>query len=308
MRKGNKNAGRQEHKRSPSDAAVELKKRSWHPILASDVKDHALAVVSEIVAALPDPSSAGIADPSLSRGDAGLAVLCAYLARAGLDDGENAMQFLAQAVNAVSSQTMNSSLYRGFTGIAWAVAHLQEQLVDSESDPNEAIDEALKAYLDQSPWPNDYDLINGLVGMGVYGMERCPRASAIACLERIVERLDETAESSADDVTWSTRPHLLPERQREQCPDGYYNLGLAHGVPGVIAFLGELCAAGVALEKAKPLLTAQCGGSCGTDGQPPPFLAFRPGWDLTLSEAIAGWHGVTAMPESRHRCCWLRVA
>src|SRR5262249_26014505 len=37
-------------------------------------------------------------------------------------------------------------------------------------------------------------------------------------------------------------------------PTGYYNLGLAHGVPGVIALLGLACADGMDLRKVRPLL------------------------------------------------------
>src|SRR6266498_2865375 len=240
--------------KKPSNPAIGLERPSWRPILTGEIKERALATVGEIVAALPNPLSAEISDASLSGGSAGLAVLCAYLSRAGLDDDENAAQFLAHAVNSVSAQQMGPSLYGGFTGIAWTAAHLQEQLLDPEDDPNEAIDEALKAYLVQSPWQDDYDLIIGLVGIGVYAIERLPRASAVECLERVVDRLDEIAEHSVNGVTWLTRPDLLPEWQRALCPDGYYNLGLAHGVPGVIALLGQICAAGVALQKARPLL------------------------------------------------------
>ena len=240
--------------KKPSNPAIGLERPSWRPVLTGGIKERALATVGEIVAALPDPSATEISDVSLSDGTAGLAVLCAYLSRAGLDDDENAAQFLAHAVNSVSAQQMGPSLYGGFTGIAWTAAHLQEQLLDPEDDLNEAIDEALKPYLDQSPWQDDYDLIVGLVGIGVYAIERLPRESSIECLERVVDRLDEIAERNVNGVTWLTRPDLLPEWQRALCPDGYYNLGLAHGVPGVIALLGQVCAAGVALEKARPLL------------------------------------------------------
>jgi hypothetical protein len=37
----------------------------------------------------------------------------------------------------------------------------------------------------------------------------------------------------------------LPDWQREQCPNGYYNLGVAHGIPGIIHFLSEVSSAGV---------------------------------------------------------------
>jgi len=227
----------------------------WQPILEGASQKHALTTVHEIIAALPEPS-AEMQDASLAGGAAGLAILCAYLAQAGLDTDENATQFLEQALQAVSTQPMQPSLYGGFTGIAWTAQHLHEQLLETDDeDPNEAIDEALVDYLRRSPWENDYDLISGLVGIGVYALERKHASDeAIKCLEQIVARLDETAERNADGVTWLTRPHLLPEQQREQCPDGYYNLGLAHGVPGIVALLGGVCAAGVATEKARPIL------------------------------------------------------
>jgi hypothetical protein len=41
--------------------------------------------------------------------------------------------------------------------------------------------------------------------------------------------------------------------QRRRHPEGYYNLGLAHGVPGVLALLGAACAAGIRKETARPL-------------------------------------------------------
>jgi hypothetical protein len=151
---------------------------------------------------------------------------------------------------------MDASLYGGFTGIGWTMAHLREQLVDADDeDPNVAIDEVLLAYLDRSPWTVEYDLISGLVGLGVYALERLPRASARECLERIVQRLTDLAERHADGgITWPTPPELLPSHQREKCPNGYYNLGLAHGVPGVIAFLGQVCVARIGGEKARALL------------------------------------------------------
>jgi lantibiotic biosynthesis protein len=233
-------------------------KQSWHPLLNGLQRQRALSVIKEIIAALPElpePASAELTDASLASGAAGLATLCAYLSRAGFDYDENAAEFLSHAINAISTSPMGVSFYGGFTGIAWATEHLHEQLLEADGeDANEAIDEALIAYLDRSPWDDDFDLVSGLVGIGVYALERLPRASAVECLSLIVDRLDETAERRADGLTWLTRPHLLPERQRKQCPDGYYNLGLAHGVPGVVALLGQICAAGMGVDKARPLL------------------------------------------------------
>lgn len=50
-------------------------------------------------------------------------------------------------------------------------------------------------------------------------------------------------------MTWWTNPAWLIPETREKCPRGYYNLGLAHGVPGVIGLLGRACAPGVAVSR-----------------------------------------------------------
>jgi lantibiotic biosynthesis protein len=56
-------------------------------------------------------------------------------------------------------------------------------------------------------------------------------------------------------ITWFTPPERLLSRNRKQSPFGYYNLGVAHGVPGVIALLAGACRAGIRPEVAHPLLT-----------------------------------------------------
>src|SRR6185295_13681374 len=101
--------------KEPADPAITLEQK-WRPILTGELKERALTTVEEIVAALPDPSSVDISNVSLSGGSAGLAILCAYLSRAGLDNDDNAVEFLAHAMNALSSQPMGPSLYSGFTG------------------------------------------------------------------------------------------------------------------------------------------------------------------------------------------------
>jgi hypothetical protein len=99
-------------------------------------------------------------------------------------------------------------------------------------------------HLALSPWPGDYDLISGLVGFGVYALDRLPRPLAAACLERVVERLDELAQRDGDRVSWHTPARLLPEWQRKIAPGGYHNLGLAHGMAGVVGLLGAAAGAG----------------------------------------------------------------
>jgi hypothetical protein len=239
---------------------------AWKTLLTGDLGEQARQAVRAIARALVIPPRAAapgdnaeqyaVERACLGGGQAGLAVLYVYLGRAGLVSGaaERALSFLNEAVDAVATVTMSAGLYRGFVGIAWAAEHLNKLLTSGADNPTEAVDEALPEYLDQSPWRNDYDLINGLVGVGVYALERLPRPVAAAYLERVIDRLAERAEWSRGGITWHTPSELLISEQRAQYPKGFYNLGLAHGAPGVIALLGAACSAGVALAKARPLL------------------------------------------------------
>jgi hypothetical protein len=230
---------------------------AWQPLLNGAVKKRARESVQEILGDLPPSRPNSADDPSLAGGAAGLAVLHGYLAQAGdgTDSAAAAVHWLRCATAAVTDHPTEASLYSGLTGVGWALAQLQGRLpgLDSEADAAE-IDEAVLEHLDRSPWADDYDLISGLVGFGVYALERLPRPAARACLEQVIDRLAKTAEHRPEGITWWTNPAWLPAETREKVPQGYYNLGLAHGVPGVIALLGQGCAAGVAAATARPLL------------------------------------------------------
>ena len=224
--------------------------RRWHQLLSGATRAQAIAAIEEIGA---QARASRETEPSLAGGTAGLAVFHAYLAeaRGNEADRQAAIHFLDQAMDAVAFTRMEPSLYSGFTGVAWAVPHLARRLGETNlEDASASVDDALLQLLRQSPWQRDYDLINGLVGFGVYALERLPRPAAAASLELIVDRLDEIAERDSAGATWFTPPELIPEEARQ----GHYNLGLAHGVPGVIALLGAVCAAGVATTKARALL------------------------------------------------------
>jgi hypothetical protein len=180
--------------------------------------------------------------------------------------------------------------------------HLQKGPL--EEDPNEDIDAALEGYMNQGPWRGDYDLIAGLVGYGLYGLDRSERPAGRRLLQRIIALLDETKTELAPGFTWHTSPDLLPTWQRDLSPQGYYNLGLAHGVPAVIALLGQACAAGVDASRALPLLegavawllaqkqpegSGSCFGTMVSVGQEPVVTSSRIAWcygDLGLAVAL----------------------
>lgn len=244
----------------------------WHPLLAGDLAAQAWEAVEAVSLALPraagwlpmpmSPEAETAWKASLAAGDAGYALLYAYLAldqhAAGVDfedHVETALALLDRSSEAVAAVPMSDSLFTGFPGIAWVTEHLEGRLFESEEESNLGVDEALLDALSQSPWPGEYDLINGLVGLGIYALEGLPRPTAAACLEQVVDRLAEQAERSrAAGTSWFSPPETLPSYQREMFPEGLYNFGMSHGIPGIIALLGAACQAGVAVATAAPLL------------------------------------------------------
>jgi hypothetical protein len=74
----------------------------------------------------------------------------------------------------------------------------------------------------------------------VYFLERIAHAPAPAArdgLARVVAHLDAAATWTEHGATWHTAPALLPPFLAAEWPDGFFDVGLAHGAPGMIAML-----------------------------------------------------------------------
>jgi lantibiotic modifying enzyme len=229
----------------------------WRLLLDGASQKQALEAVGEIAAHLHTPAALAIPSADLAGGSAGLAILFGYLAKAQPGQGHEttAGRLLEEVITATAQAPLDASLYAGLAGVGWAAEHLRQQFPEvGTEDINEEVDETLGEHLAVSPWTDDYDLISGLVGLGVYALERLAEPAAIAILERVIDHLAATAERRPDGITWWTNPAWLLPDLRPRWPQGYYNLGLAHGVPGVVALLGSACAAGVAVATARPLL------------------------------------------------------
>jgi hypothetical protein len=198
-------------------------------------------------------------------------LLFGYLACA-LDDAmwrSRAIDSLNGAIDDVETLRRNLSLFGGLSGLGWVAEHISSLLGEPSefSNPGDAeasagdidvrqyIDSILLRNLRYDPWQASYDLIGGLVGFGVYLFERLPCSSGVAeGFLLILKHLETLSESTPDGITWHTDTKFLPEEQRRRTPSGYYNLGVAHGVPGVIHFLSQLATARIEERRARALL------------------------------------------------------
>jgi len=213
----------------------------WRPIISGETHREAWTVIEEIERSLAERLASDPAlssNPTLAAGTAGLALFYAYLdaTRPGSDAGDRALECLGQSIDRLGRANIGPSLYSGFAGVGWTIEHLRGDFFDGDDDLTDPIDGALEDLL-ESPGQEPYELIRGVAGYGMYLLERLPHPTATALLVRVIDHLEATAERSEAGCAWFTPAAWQLERQREIMPDGCYNLGVAHGIPGVLGFL-----------------------------------------------------------------------
>jgi lantibiotic modifying enzyme len=227
---------------------------AWTPILEAGMARRALDVARELVDHLAGDIARSDCGPSLAAGWAGIAILFAYADQAFTGHyADLASECLERAGAQVAASPMTPGLFSGFSGVAWATEHLRGRILDGTDDPNADIDEALEQLLTVAPAEaEDYELTRGLVGLGVYALSRPPAAKGAALAARILHLLEQQSERQEPGITWWTPPHRGPLTQ--DAPQGLYDLGVAHGVAGVIALHARAIQAGHAGGRARDVL------------------------------------------------------
>jgi hypothetical protein len=207
---------------------------SWTPLLEGNLAAEALSAVRDIAAAVAVDPLAPAADRTVFWAYAAPVLETPYANTAydvALDD------LIAQ----LQSGAPHTALYdSGLAGLGWTLTHIldgDESLV--------VLDEALVEIVRAERATGGYDLAQGLTGIGVYFLERLVTGGGDAAregLELVVDALARCATVTDDGITWLTTPEIGPRSFREVYPDGFYDLGLAHGTAGVAAFLGRAAA------------------------------------------------------------------
>jgi hypothetical protein len=135
---------------------------------------------------------------------------------------------------ALTGRPSPRGLYSGSLGVAWAVEHL----VRPGGRELDVTDRAVLQELTVTPDAHcDLDLISGVIGLGVYGLERAPGARASECLEAVLSRIESAARRNPP---FSSYVPSDASGSAAQPLHGYLDLGLAHGLAGTIALLALL--------------------------------------------------------------------
>jgi hypothetical protein len=207
---------------------------------------HARATLADLSATYLRLRTARQTDISLGGGLAGLALVNAALEPLFPRRGHaaRAEEALARAFAHLSRKAFVPGLYRGLAGLGWVTSRLVAHGAGEDDDPCAVFDDAIGGLLEKTSWTDPFDVVHGLAGFGVYALERLPSAPKPAkrLLARVVSHLGRTARRRRPGIAWWSDPAWNPVRRRQT---GEYNLGLAHGGPGVIALLGRVVAADV---------------------------------------------------------------
>jgi lantibiotic modifying enzyme len=233
-----------------------MRKTEWTAILSGPGADAAWDAIREIAGALrsrelsyPMGSGTGFA-----CGAAGVALFFHALAleRPGGGFESEVARFIEIAS---SSDDPRPVLFNGVPGVAWAIDRIAGPW-DGEPDANDDLDATIGAALES--WPRaELDLVAGVVGLGVYSLGRLPRALAHRNVARVVRVLAEAGERDDDGVTWRAQPSPTGDDPGGGAGAGsevIVDLGMAHGVAGIVAFLAQAYAAGVEPRETRGLL------------------------------------------------------
>lgn len=219
-----------------------------------DYKDDINAVLENISRELDD-FTANDNNAGLLGGYTGCALFYAYYYQlTSRDEHLDKVLFIIQkSIQALSEQPLNGSFCSGVAGVAWCVQHLTQMGFIEEDDVEDAfgeIDLMVAAFMEESMLAGKNDFLHEGLGTALYFLER-PLSVAKPILERLVGYLEQSAHRFPAGITWKD----MFSSQSEQYPNkDLYNLGLAHGVPAIIAILGRIYEKGIARDRVLPLL------------------------------------------------------
>jgi lantibiotic biosynthesis protein len=158
-----------------------------------------------------------------------------------------------------ASELHDFDLYQGLAGVGWLLHHFKTLDTSNElqlaPDCCADVDDILIELAGSPGWQHHYDLISGLVGIGVYALSHPDLGVGARLFGCVIDRLVETSESDQCGTSWRTPTRLLPSvDERMRYPNGNFNLGIAHGIPGVIALLGKGLSKGYDTDRCASLL------------------------------------------------------
>ena len=173
----------------------------------------------------------------LHAGKSGVALFFAYYARFTDEEKylDQSMTIISECMASLENGLDMYSLCGGLAGLAWTISHLsKEAFFEVNLEENLAyIDEFLEKQAVEDILQNQYDFLHSGLGVGVYFLERYPDKRSADALTNIVNALETVM---VEDEGWKTWEDHFSHERGDRC----FNLGFAHGMPSIVAFLAQL--------------------------------------------------------------------
>jgi hypothetical protein len=187
--------------------------------------------------------------PSVAQGNAGLCVLWAYFdscfPREGWDEvGRTHLELAVRG--AETSLPPGAGLFSGLSGLAFAAIQLSREgtryrrLLSSLDNTitNEVMPAAVRLRNTSGISTGDFDVISGLSGIGACLLARYREPAVQVPLANITDALVSLIMRDQSPPAWYTPAGFLyDDAARRTYPYGNLNCGLAHGIPGILAYL-----------------------------------------------------------------------
>ena len=187
--------------------------------------------------------------PTIAQGNAGLALLWAYLDSCFPDHGWDVVgrTHLEEATRSTDLESsIGTGLFSGLSGLAFAGWQLSREgtryrrmLASLDAViAAEAMSLASRVRASNGLSVGEFDVISGLSGIGAYLLCRRREPALAIAIASVVDALTTHVLREQTPPAWYTPADLLyDEATRQMFPNGNLNCGLAHGIPGVLAFL-----------------------------------------------------------------------
>lgn len=146
---------------------------------------------------------------------------------------------LDKAASSLSRNHFNPGLFTGLSGIEWAMRYSARKVGEADYADDSCYDEIyeyIDAFLNVREY--EFDLISGLSGIGLWALTLTNEARRQRIIDKVVAILSDSSEQCAVGRAWRTPPYR-PGWSSSNSVVPEFNLGVAHGTPGVIGFLGE---------------------------------------------------------------------
>lgn len=205
---------------------------NWVPVLNGLNKERAIETLSAIRRTTPITYT----DSSLMYGKGGLILWLAYLSKYNDEianvEGDNSPLnvFLEEIIDLPETEL---SFGKGVLGNSWLIAHLiRGNFLPESDDIFSNVVEEFEAIGSKMIDEGNYDYMLAGLGSLLFFLEIDKKDS----IENMYEKLRKTAIISSHGITWKESPIV-----RNLSGQGSsYNLGLAHGIPGIMTIISLL--------------------------------------------------------------------